>query len=75
MRAATSVTILAGLVGLGLVLREVLPDSSVVAVRWQAQEYFIPYNIAGFWGCIAGAVAVAVILAVWAMLRDVERLR
>lgn len=76
MRAAASVILtVGGLVALGFVLRDALPHSLVIAVEWQGQEYYIPYNIIGFWACvIVGAVA-GTIQMIRAMIGNMERLR
>ena len=76
MRALSSALLTAAfLTAIGYVFENILPSSSIITVNWNAQQYFIPYNTAAFWGCVAlGAIAGAVQM-VRVMLRDAERLR
>jgi hypothetical protein len=75
MRAVSSaILIVGGLAGLGYVLKTVLPGSSVITLEWKAQQYYIPFNIAAFWACVAVGAIAGAIQMVRAMLRDVERL-
>lgn len=76
MAAAASVIFsVGGLVVVGFVLRATLPGSPVFPVRWNAQEFYIPLNIAAFWVSIAAAVLVGTVQIIRAMLRGAERLR
>lgn len=74
MKAVTSVMLsIGGLVGLGYILRQVLPHSSVVTVDWGLNEYYLPFNILGYWACVAAAVIAGAVQTVRAMLRDAVR--
>lgn len=76
MKAATTVMLsIGGLVGLGYVLRLLLPHSPVVSFDWGIREYYLPFNILAYWACVAAAVVAGTIQALRAMLRDVVRLR
>lgn len=76
MRAAANLILtVGGFVVLGFVLRHALPHSSVIAAEWQGQEYYIPYNIIGFWACVAVAAVAGLIQMVRAMIGNMERLR
>ena len=76
MRALSSALLtLAFFAAIGYVLENTLPSSSIITVNWDAQQYFIPYNEAAFWGCVGLGVIFGIFQMVRVMLRDVERLR
>ncbi len=76
MRVATSVIVtIAGLTGLAYMVRAILPSSPVFTVEWNAQQFFIPFNIAACWACAMTGVFLGVFQTVRAMLRDAERMR
>lgn len=76
MRAVSSALLTAAFIAaIGYVLENILPSSSVITLNWNAQEYFIPYNIAAFWGFVLLGAIAAVIQAVRVMLEDARRLR
>lgn len=76
MRTATGVILTIGvLAGLAYFARTSLPSSPVFTLNWNAQEIFIPFNIAVFWGCAMTGGALVVFEALRAMMRDVVRLR
>lgn len=76
MRAISSALLTAAfLSAIGYVFENILPSSSIITVNWNAQQYFIPYNTAAFWGCVVLGVIVGIFQMLRVMLRDVERLR
>lgn len=76
MNAAASVMLsVGGLVGLGYVLRILLPHSSVLSIDWGIHEYYVPLNILGYWICVVAATAAGAIQALRAVIRDAVRLR
>ncbi len=76
MRTATSVIVtIAGLAGLAYVVKATLPGSPVFTVEWNAQQFFIPLNIAAYWACAMTGVFLALFQTVRALLRDAERMR
>lgn len=76
MRTATSVIVtIVGLAGLAYVVKTSLPGSPVFTVEWNAQQFFVPFNIAAYWACAMTGVFVVVFQMLRAMLRDVHRLR
>ncbi len=76
MRAISSALLTAAfLSAIGYVFENILPSSSTITVNWNAQQYFIPYNTAAFWGCVVLGVIVGIFQMLRVMLRDVERLR
>ena len=76
MRAISSALLtVAFLSAIGYVLENILPSSSIITVNWNAQQYFIPYNTAAFWGCVGLGVIAGIFQMVRVMLRDVQRLR
>ena len=76
MRAISSALLTAAfLSAIGFVLENILPSSSIITVNWNAQQYFIPYNTAAFWGCVVLGAIAGVVQMVRVMLRDVQRLR
>lgn len=76
MRTATSVIFtLVVLVGLAYAAKMYLPSSEVISFNWNAQQIFIPINIAGFWACAISGVFLSTVQMVRGMLRDTQRLR
>ena len=76
MRAISSgLLTVAFLSAVGYVLENILPNSSVITVNWDAQQYFIPYNEAAFWGCVGLGVIFGIFQMLRVMLQDVQRLR
>ncbi len=76
MRAVSDGLLTTGLLTMaGFILQTVLPDSSVFAVGWNARQYYIPYNVAAFWGCVALGVVVGAIQVITVLLRDAGRLQ
>ena len=76
MRAISSALLTAAfLTAIGYVLENTLPSSSIITVNWNAQQYFIPYNTAAFWGCLTLGVIVGIFQMVRVMLEDARKLR
>ncbi|HKT11355.1 MAG TPA: hypothetical protein VJW77_05965 [Terriglobia bacterium] len=76
MRSVSGGLLTAGLLTVaGYILQTFLPDSSVISIDWNSQQYYIPYDVAAFWGCVALGIVAGAILMVWGLLRDVERLQ
>ena len=76
MRAISSALLtVAFLSAIGYVLQNVLPSSSVITLNWNAQQYFIPYSTAAFWGCVGLGIIVGIIQMIRIMLEDAQRLR
>jgi hypothetical protein len=76
MRAVSDGLLIAGLLTVaGYILQTILPDSSLIVIDWNTREYFIPYNIAAFWGCVVLGVVAGSIQAIRVLLRDVGRLQ
>lgn len=76
MRALSSALLtLAFLTAIGYVFENTLPSSSIITVNWDAQQYFIPYNEAAFWGCAGLGVIFGIFQMLRVMLRDAQRLR
>jgi hypothetical protein len=76
MRAVSDGLLTAGLLTVvGYILQTFLPHSSVITVGWNAQEYYIPYNVAAFWGCVALGVVAGTIQAIRVLLQDAGRLQ
>jgi hypothetical protein len=76
MRALFSALLtVAFLTSIGYVLENTLPSSSTITVNWNAQQYFVPYPTAAFWGCVALGIIVGIIQMIRIMLEDAQRLR
>ena len=76
MRALFDALLTVGLLTFaGYILQTFLPDSSVIAVGWGSQQYYIPYNVAAFWGCVGVGAIAGVIQAIHGLLRDAGRLQ
>jgi len=76
MRAVSDGLLTAGLLTVaGYILQVLLPNSSLISVGWSTQQYYIPYNVAAFWGCVALGIVIGAIQAIRGLLRDVERLQ
>ncbi|MGA8183677.1 MAG: hypothetical protein WB819_08535 [Terriglobia bacterium] len=76
MRAVSDGLLTTGLLTVaGYILQTFLPASSVISVGWNARQYYIPYNVAAFWGCVALGVVIGAIQAITIMLRDARRLQ
>lgn len=76
MRAVSDGLLTAGLLTVaGYLLQLFLPSTSVISVGWGTQQYYIPYNLAAFWGCVALGLVAGAIQAIRGLLRDVERLQ
>lgn len=76
MRTATSVILTIGvLAGLAYVLRTALPSSPVLTFNWNAQQFFIPFNIAAYWACAMTGGVLVIFQMLRGMMRDVGRLR
>jgi len=76
MRAVSDGLLTAGLLTVaGYILQIFLPASSVISVGWSTQQYYIPYNLAAFWSCVALGVVIGAIQAIRGLLRDVDRLQ
>lgn len=76
MRSVTGLVLTAGgLVGLAYVAKAFLPSAPVLTIQWNAQAFFIPFNIAAFWVCLTTGIFASACQMIRAMLGDVERLR
>ncbi|MEJ2009846.1 MAG: hypothetical protein P8Z30_17105 [Acidobacteriota bacterium] len=76
MRTATGViATIVVLAGLAFVVRAALPSSPVFTIDWNAQQLYIPFNIAAFWACAMTGVVLTFFQMIRAMLQDVGRLR
>jgi len=76
MRTATGVIMtMIVLASLAYAVRVALPSSPVFTINWNAQQLYIPFNIAAFWICAMAGVVLAFSQMIRAMLRDVGRLR
>lgn len=76
MRALSSALLTAAfLSAIGYVLENILPNSSVITVTWNAQQYFIPYNAAAFWGFVVLGAIAGVVQLIRIMLEDAQKLR
>ena len=76
MRAVSDGLLTTGLLTVaGYILQMFLPDSSVIAVGWNTHQYYIPDNVAAFWGCVALGVVIGTIQAIRGLLRDASRLQ
>lgn len=76
MRAVSDGLLTAGLLTVaGYILQTLLPNSSLISVGWNTQQYYIPYNVAAFWGCVLLGVVVGAFQAIRGLLRDTERLQ
>ena len=76
MRAVSDGLLTAGLLTVaGYILQVFLPASSLISVGWNTQQYYIPYSVAAFWGCVALGIVLGAIQAIRGLLRDVERLQ
>jgi hypothetical protein len=76
MRAVSDALLTVGLLTLaGYLLQTFLPDSSVISVGWGSQQYYIPYNVAEFWACVALGAIAGTIQAIHGLLRDAGRLQ
>jgi hypothetical protein len=76
MRAVSDALLTVGLLTLaGYILQTFLPDSSVMSVGWGSQQYYIPYNVAAFWGCVAVGAIIGLFQAIHGLLRDAGRLQ
>lgn len=76
MRAVSDGLLTTGLLTVaGYILQVLLPNSSLISVGWSTQQYYIPYNVAAFWGCVALGIVIGAIQAIRGLLRDVERLQ
>lgn len=76
MRAVSDGLLTAGLLTVaGYILQIFLPDSSVIAVGWHTQQYYIPYNVAAFWGCVTLGAVAGTIQAIRELMRDAHRLQ
>lgn len=76
MRSVSGGLLTAGLLTVaGYFLQTVVPDTSVITVNWNNHQYYISYNVAAFWGCVALGIIAGAILMVWGLLRSADRLQ
>lgn len=76
MRAVSDGLLTAGLlIVAGYILQLFLPESSVISVGWHTQQYYIPYNVAAFWSCVALGAVTGTIQAIRGLMRDADRLQ
>lgn len=76
MRAVSDALLIAGeMAVVGYALHIILPNSKILTINWQTQQFLIPYNVAAFWGCVALGVIAGVIQAIRVLLRDAQRLQ
>ena len=76
MRAVSDGLLTAGLLTVaGYILQLFLPSSSVISVGWNSQQYYIPYNLAAFWGFVALGIVVGTVQAIRGLMRDADRLQ
>lgn len=76
MRAVSDGLLIAGeLSVIGYALHAILPNSKILTINWQAQQYLIPYNVAAFWGCVAAGIVIGTIQAIRVLMQDTERLQ
>jgi hypothetical protein len=75
MRAVSDGLLTAALLTVaGYILQMFVPNSSVMAVGWNTQQYYIPYNAAVFWGCVALGIFAGTIQVIRELLREMDRL-
>ncbi|MGH7971168.1 MAG: hypothetical protein ACREIC_20800 [Limisphaerales bacterium] len=58
----------------GYILQLLIPSSSLMAVGWNGQQYYIPYSAAVFWGCVALGIIAGTIQAIRELMREMDRL-
>ncbi len=76
MRAVSDGLLTTGLLTVaGYILQTFLPGSSIISVGWNAREYYIPENVAAFWGCVALGVVIGSIQVIRVLLQDAGRLQ
>lgn len=75
MRAVSDGFLTAGLLTVaGYILQMFIPSSSLMAVGWNGQQYYIPYNAAVFWGCVALGIVAGTIQTIRELVRNMDRL-
>jgi hypothetical protein len=74
MRTVSDGLLTAGLLTVaGYLLQLFIPSSSVMAVGWKTQQYYIPYNVAAFWACVALGIFAGTIQIIRELLRNMDR--